>query len=168
MTRRVLLVRHAMPTPDPSSDPARWPLSPEGREAADTLCSRLPADAVLVASDELKAQQTLQPAGAVRVDPRLGEVRRKEPFAGDFRERRLAYVSGRLDDRHVGWERPADVATRFEAVVRESLRESVTPVLGTHGMALTVWLTALGRLDDPGAFWSRLGFPEVVSVDLAV
>ena len=161
--RTVLLVRHAMPSVDPTTDPSTWPLSDEGRAAAADLCARLPGDAVLVASDEVKAWQTLEPAGVVRRDARLGEVVRDEPFGGDFRARRRAYVEG-VD--HSGWEPRSVVAQRFSDAVSDALSSPGTPVLGTHGMALTVWLTSVGALADPGGFWEALPFPALIDVNL--
>jgi hypothetical protein len=40
------------------------------------------------------------------------------------------------------------------------------PVVGTHGMAMTVWLAT--RVDlDPAEFWAALRFPDMIEVDLA-
>lgn len=69
-----MLVRHAMPAVDPATDPATWGLGPEGRAAAAAL--DLPTDALLVASDEPKAIETLESHSSVRVDRGFGEVHR--------------------------------------------------------------------------------------------
>src|SRR5512147_1072223 len=61
----LLLVRHAMPAADPNVAPEEWHLDPSGRSAAAALASMLPDHAVLVASTESKARETLDPAGAV-------------------------------------------------------------------------------------------------------
>jgi 2,3-bisphosphoglycerate-dependent phosphoglycerate mutase len=63
------------------------------------------------------------------------------------------------------------VADRFgAAVTRHSALAAGrhrTLVIGTHGLALTVWLASLMRLDpDPAQFWERLRFPDVIEVDL--
>ena len=39
-------------------------------------------------------------------------------------------------------------------------------VVASHGMAMTLWLTARIGLDAPGAFWSSLRLPDVLAVDL--
>ncbi len=39
---------------------------------------------------------------AIARDPEFDEVRRDEPFDGDYETRRTAWVEGRLDDRHEG------------------------------------------------------------------
>jgi hypothetical protein len=40
-------------------------------------------------------------------------------------------------------------------------------VVASHGMAMTVWLTAAIGLEDPIGFWSELRFPDALAVDLA-
>jgi broad specificity phosphatase PhoE len=161
----LIVVRHAMPVIDASTPPSSWPLSPDGRAAATLL--RLPPDAYLVASAEPKAYQTLAPFGEVARDERFGEIRREgEPFEGNFRELRLTYVEGAA---HPQWEPHADAARRFDAAVADHLaRAGGRPlVVGSHGMILTVWLTARIGLPSPGPFWSAIRFPEAYAVDLA-
>lgn len=58
------------------------------------------------------------------------------------------------------------MAARFD----ESVRRAVTAagdrpvVVGTHGMAMTLWLVSVGVVEDPVAFWETLQFPDVVPV----
>jgi hypothetical protein len=40
-------------------------------------------------------------------------------------------------------------------------------VVASHGMAMTLWLTARVGLTSPGEFWASLRFPDAVAVDLA-
>lgn len=161
------LVRHAMPDVDPAADPATWPLGPEGRAAARQLADMLPSGALLVASEEPKAWQTLDPEGerGILRDRRLGEVRRTEEFNDDFRRLRRSYVCGAVIP---GWEPQAGVARRFGAAAGEAIQRAGRRdvVLATHGMALTVWLTTAISLADPGSFWADLRFPDVLAVDL--
>jgi broad specificity phosphatase PhoE len=155
-----------MPAADASVPPHAWPLSDDGRAAAAAL--RLPPQAYLVASDEPKAWQTLEPAGSVTRDVRFGEVRREgEPWDGPYRELRRSYVDGA---DHPKWERRADVARRFDAAVADHLvlAQGRPLVIGSHGMAITVWLTARVGLAAPGDFWTALRFPEVIAVDLSI
>ena len=145
--------------------PQLWVLSEEGRSAAARL--RFPADAYLVASDEPKAWQTLEPAGPVVRDERFGEVRRDdEPWEGGYRELRRAYVGGA---DHSGWEPRERVVARFDRAVAVHLVRAAgrTLVIGTHGMAMTAWLAARVGPLDPGEFWAGLRFPDVLAVDLA-
>jgi broad specificity phosphatase PhoE len=97
---KLFLVRRAMPVPRPDVPAAAWELSSEGWCQARALARALPADAMLIASCEPKARQTLAPAGSVRSDKRFDEVARDEPYEGDFRARRRAYVTG---TDYTGW-----------------------------------------------------------------
>jgi broad specificity phosphatase PhoE len=140
----IYLVRHAQPAVRRKVAPDRWELTADGRSAAARLAGRLPWDPYLVASDEPKAIQTLHcayPGRAVDTDPRFGEVRRVEPVDDGYAERRRQYVSGTPLPR---WELASAVVARFAAAVTDHLaRADGRPlVIGTHGMALTVWLAA--------------------------
>jgi broad specificity phosphatase PhoE len=161
----LILVRHAMPAYGPEVPAQDWQLSEDGAARATELAAVLPGDAHLVASAEPKAWQTLEPAGPVARDPRFNEVFRTEPWEGDFRARRRAYVDGA---DHPDWEPRVAVVRRFGAGVAHH-RRAAGPrplVVATHGMAMTLWLTAQGCLVDPGTFWAELEFPDVLVVDL--
>lgn len=147
---RLLLVRHAMPE-----------AVAQGRAAARSL--RLPADALLVASDEPKAAQTLHEATGgtpVLVDAGFGEVRRPHGWLPDHRERARAYVDG---VQHDGWEPRAAVVARFDAAIARHATPGRTLVVGTHGMAATAWLAARTAI-EPGPFWAALRFPDIVEI----
>jgi len=161
------VVRHAMPVVDSDQEPARWHLSAEGRRTAAALVRRLPAAALLVASDEPKAWQTLDPTGdgqQVTKDARLREVRREEAFSDDFHVARRAYVDG-MD--HLGWEDRRAVAARMQSAVDDHLAAAGERplVVAGHGMAMTVWFTAAVGLADPGDFWAALRFPDLLAID---
>jgi broad specificity phosphatase PhoE len=142
----LVLVRHAMPVMEPLMLPDRWVLSDEGRAAAGRLA--LAEGARLVASGEPKAIQTLEHAGPVTSDMRFNEVRRVEPFDDNFRAVRRAYVDG-VD--HPDWEPRDEVVARFgEGIASYPDRPLV---VASHGMAMTLWLTARIGLADPGEFW---------------
>jgi len=163
----LILVRHAMPTYRRDAQPHEWQLSEDGRAAAAVLARLLPAGARLVGSAEPKAWQTLEPAGPVHDrDARFNEVSRTgEPWGGDFQVWRRTYVSG---TDHPGWEPRAQVAARFNAGVTDQLaaaRDGAL-VVASHGMAMTIWLTARFGLNDPGEFWAGLRFPDAHLVDL--
>jgi len=162
----LILVRHAMPDIDAQKPPHQWSLSQEGRAAARLLAGALPPDAYLVASTEPKARQTLEPIGEPVPDRRFDEISRIEPWEGEFRQLRRQYVDGA---DHPDWEPRSDVAERFGAAVDEHRDEARDRplVIATHGMAMTVWLTARIGLPDPGAFWADLRFPDAHVVDLA-
>ncbi len=159
----LILVRHASPAYDEHVPPTLWPLSSGGLAAARDL--QLPAGALLVSSDEVKAIQTIEHAGPVIRDSRFGEVRRVgEPWNGPYRELRRSYVEGFA---HEGWEPHSDVVRRFQAAIDEFRvpAGSGALVVATHGMAMTVWLHARGWVSDPGSFWAGLRFPDVIAVE---
>jgi broad specificity phosphatase PhoE len=155
------LVRHAMPAFSPDVPPDRWPLDDDGRRAAAALV--LPPDALLVSSTEPKARQTLEPAGPVVTDARFDEVRRDEPFHGDYRARRRAYVGG---TDHPGWEPRERAVARFAAGVHawRARAGGRALVVCTHGMVMTLWLASVADLPDPAGFWAGLGLPDVIEI----
>lgn len=156
-----------MPVISSDHSPELWELSDEGRLAAAALARLLPPEAYLSSSAEPKAWQTLTPMGEARRDPRFNEVNRMgEPFGGNFRELRRSYVDG-VD--HRGWESREQVRARFDAAIEEhrALAGAAPLVVATHGMALTLWLTARTGLAGPGEFWAGLRFPHLIRVDLS-
>lgn len=163
----LLLVRHAMPAIDPAADPSAWALGAGGLAASRRLARLIPAGALLIASEEPKAWQTLDPDGSadVRRDFRLGEVRRSEAFSDDFRVNRRRYVSG---SQIAGWEQHAEVARRFAGAVRDATAQAGgrDVVIASHGMAITVWLSHAVGLADPGEFREQLRFPDLLAADL--
>jgi broad specificity phosphatase PhoE len=162
----LILVRHAMPDATPETPPNRWTLSDEGRRAAALLRDLLPSGAKLVSSTEPKAWETLGGGPAVIQDARFGEIERpREKWSEDFRAIRAQYVAGAV---HPGWESHHSAAARFQAGVDEHLEAGRTLVVATHGMAMTVWLVALGALAaaDAQMFWRGLRFPDCHAVDI--
>ncbi|MGA5761764.1 histidine phosphatase family protein [Nonomuraea bangladeshensis] len=161
----LLLVRHAMPAYGPTVPSYEWALSTEGWQAAHRLIARLPKDARLVSSNEPKAWQTLGGDDAVVRDRRFDEVTRVEPWEGDYRELRRAYVEGA---DHADWEPRAEVAKRFDAGITEhlALAGGRPLVVATHGMAMTVWVKTRLGLESAGDFWADLRFPDAHLVDL--
>jgi broad specificity phosphatase PhoE len=162
----LILVRHAMPAHGPDVPARDWLLTPEGEVAARSLCEQLPVGARVVASSEPKAIATVGPAGRVIEDRRFDEVSRVEAYDDDFRAQRRAYVDGA---DYTDWEAREDVVGRFAAGVAEHVAaaDGRPVVIASHGMAMTLWLTATIGLDDPGAFWAALRFPDAHVVDLA-
>ena len=163
---KLFLVRHAMPAFGPDIPAAAWELSSEGWCDARALARALPVGAALIASGEPKARQTLEPAGSVQTDERLNEVTRDEPYEGDFQARRRAYVTG---TDYTGWEPRHQVVARFaDGVSFWSAQADGRPlVIASHGMAMTLWLTATVGLADPGAFWADLRLPDLLTIDVA-
>jgi hypothetical protein len=43
-----------------------------------------------------------------------------------------------------------------------------TLIVGTHGLAMTIWLASRCRLEpDPAQFWAALRFPDLIEADLS-
>jgi broad specificity phosphatase PhoE len=149
----------------PDVPAAAWELSSEGRREARALARALPPGALLIASREPKARQTVEPAGSVQTDERFNEVTRDEPYEGDFRTRRRAYVAGK---DYTGWEPRDQVRVRFAEGVRfwAAQADERPLVIASHGMAMTLWLTSTVGLADPGAFWAGLRLPDLLTVDV--
>ncbi len=162
------LVRHAMPEASERVAPDSWVLSQAGRRAARLLRGELPAGAVLLASTETKAIETVALAAGVasslvRQDPDFSEVARPgEPFDDHHRDRRLAWICGALDACHQGWETWSGAAYRFQRGL-DRVAGCDKMVVGTHGMVMTAWLVETGRLpcEAAGDFWAGLLFPAV-------
>ncbi|MEZ5091380.1 histidine phosphatase family protein [Nocardioides sp.] len=171
----LFLVRHAMPEVDPHRSPDSWRLSREGRIAARALRADLPRTPTAVSSPEIKAVETLalgidRPADRIVTDDGFAEVLRPgEPFDDEVAARRRAWVEGRLDGRHDGWETPGEAATRMQSAIDRHRPERAALVVATHGMAMTAWLTACGHVADgaaAGEFWSQLRFPDVIRLGI--
>ena len=160
----LILVPHAMPAFGPRTPPHEWPLGNDGHAAAQVLADALPVGSHLAASAEPKAWQTLEPSGPVVCDPRFNEIRRTEPWEGNYRQLRRADVEG-VD--HSDWEPRTQVVERFGSAIDEhrDIAAGRPLVVATHGMAMTVWLTAGIGLPDPGAFWADLRFPDAHCVE---
>lgn len=149
----------------------RWQLGEEGRAEARSLRSRLSEPAYFVASDEPKAIQTLEELAGetgVAIDPGFREVDRPHIWTENYRDVAAAYLRGLSGG---GWEDHGRVAERFGAAVARHGARSVASgralVIGTHGLAPTVWLATILRLDpSPVEFWQQLKFPDLIDVDL--
>jgi broad specificity phosphatase PhoE len=166
----VVLVRHAMPETDPTVAPERWPLGEASRDAARRLARLLPAEPLVLVSDETRATQTANElvavrGGFVRVDARIGEAHRPDRWHDDYRARGFRYVAGQT---YVGWEPHETVVRRFDAGVRAALgvRADAPLVIVSHGLALTLWLQSVGAVSDVGAFWQDLTFPDAFRVSV--
>lgn len=167
---RLVLVRHAMPAVQPEVPAERWELDELGRAASRALSAVVTEPAYYVSSDEPKALQTLQEMSAghaVVPEPAFREVRRPYHWSDGYREQARAYVDGIT---HEGWEPQDQVVARFSVAVRRHASIAVARrhllIIGTHGLAPTVWLAALLPLrPTAAAFWASLTFPDVIDVD---
>lgn len=163
----ITLIRHAMPTVDPTTPAHTWGLSPEGHHAATAL--RLPTgDCHHAASTEPKAAQTLhaaRPHATVHTDPGFSEILRPhDPTTTGEQHRALAaaYLTG---THHPGWETHDQALTRFDAAITRHATHAHHLIVATHGMVMTLWLTTTLGLDDPVAYWRALTFPDTITLE---
>ncbi|GGN87451.1 hypothetical protein GCM10010112_70100 [Actinoplanes lobatus] len=162
---RILLVRHAMPEIDPGVPAELWRLSAAGRAAARELALLIQPGARFVSSPEPKAMETLaQIAGDTRVavDSGFAEVRRPPAWTGGdvYRAAARAYLNGA---DHEGWEPRDQVVGRFAAAVDRHAAAGGTLVIGTHGLAGTLWLASRHAVGWPAEqFWEALRFPDLI------
>ncbi|WP_417556319.1 NUDIX domain-containing protein [Microbacterium sp.] len=170
--RRITFVRHAMPEVDAAVAPTEWPISAEGSKSASALRLQTGPAVRVISSPERRARETA--ASALTVSPSevdvadsFREVDRQEAVHRGFRDARRAWVAGRLDSRHDGWETPDAAARRFHHGLLAHPAEHL--IVSTHGMVLTAWIVAMGLVrpgDAAVAFWESLAFPDII--DLSV
>jgi broad specificity phosphatase PhoE len=168
----LILVRHARPRIEPDLAPPRWPLSDEGRVAAQALALRLAPlrPIVTVASTEPKAIETAQILVrglglAVAADPAFDEHRREawlfeaDPSAVTARVRRvLAEPGASIDGAETGEAARARFAAGLAAHAARPL------LVASHGTVLSLWLAdRLGM--GAGELWSSLKTPEAFLFD---
>lgn len=165
----LVLVRHSVPEQRPNEIPSQWRLSDQGRARAASIGARVraaisdrPATGA-VSSAETKAIETgeLLAVGSVRVDHRLGEIRKPwYDSPDDLRQATFRYLTGHAVP---GWEDPGDALGRFDAAM-SALIGKVSVVI-THGTVLTLWLSRrVGEL-DPQEFWTSLQMPDAFLFD---
>jgi len=150
------LVRHATVELRLDEPPHTWPLTEEGRAAAEELARRLPRVARVLSSPEPKAAATAAPiaraAGLeVEVDERLREVERAAnlPSYEAHREAVRRYLSAEPVE---GWEPRERALARVRAAVDGVDGAAVV----SHGMLLSL---LLGYSFEE---WARIALPDVI------
>lgn len=166
MTSRtaLVLVRHATPIVDEQTPSRYWGLSEEGHRDAEALAARLDLSAgtAVLSSDEIKARETAEAFADVFVlDRRLREVTR--PWVdGDHQGVARRWLAG---EEIAGWESRPAVVTRMTEAVDEAIgRGGSTLCVISHGLSITVFVSALTDV-DPVVFWSNLEFPDCFRLD---
>jgi probable phosphoglycerate mutase len=150
------LVRHATVELRLDDPPHTWPLTEEGRAAAEELALRLPRVARVLSSPEPKAAATAAPiarvAGVeVEVDVRLREVERASSLPSY--EAHRAAVRRYLGEEPVeGWEPRERALARVRAAVDGVDHAAVV----SHGMLLSL---LLGYSFEE---WGRIALPDVI------
>jgi broad specificity phosphatase PhoE len=150
------LVRHA-PVELRVDEPAStWPLTDEGRAAAEELARALPPISVVRSSPEPKAIGTAEPIARasgveIELDERLREVGRAANFAtyDAHREAVRSYLAGEPVD---GWEPHGRALER----VRDAVVALDDAAVVSHGMLLSL---LLGYSFEQ---WNRIALPDVI------
>ena len=177
--RRLILVKHALPTVVPGVPPARWTLGAAGRASCALLASRLRAynPALIAASDEPKAAETarlladaLGQTTPVRHDHDLREHERgPEDFfaSNDAFHDAVRRLFDRPDERVFGRESAAVAKSRFAVAVDRLLAATPTGdlIVVAHGTVISLFVAARAGL-APFPLWRSLQPPSYVALTL--
>jgi broad specificity phosphatase PhoE len=169
---KLYLIRHAGVAVRPEQPSAQWHLSPEGRAAAAALAEEpfWPGVRGIHTSAEPKAISTAQRIAArhelpVRIEPELREVERPWQGAG-YAETARRYLAG---EAVAGWEPRSEALARVRGCIGRIVARhaDLEVAIVSHGLALTLYLSDLLRLDGEASqrLWSGMGFPDVAVVD---
>lgn len=184
--RRVILVRHAAPLPDPHRDPADWALAESGRMAARQLRVLALFEHVggLFSGPERKQRETLEPL-AHHYELPVGEVSAfAESGAAEWLEGeqfletvRRFFVTPEVAPAH-GWEAARVAAERFARGVDQLMPHFPPVVYQGHvlpgmfavcsgGRVLTAYLQMLEGWNGEEAFkhWERLRMPDIAVLE---
>ncbi len=178
--RRLFLIRHVAPAKIPAVPAREWALSPTGRADAERLAEILtpfaPAiiipgvPAAIVASDELKAQQTAQPLAdrlgmTVEVMPGLHEhERRTADYLDDETfQATMARFFAEPDTLVFGEETANQALARFSRAVEDTLARHPEGdiIIVTHGTVMSLFVAAHSII-KPMDFWWHLHLPAWV------
>lgn len=170
--RQLILVRHAAPAREYAVPAREWPLSPAGRADAERLAHALVpyAPAVIVASDEPKAQETAQPLAdrlglTVHVSAGLREHERRSVgyLGAEAFQAAVARFFAEPDALVFGEETAQQALARFSAAVDEALARfpDGSVALFAHGTVLSLFVAAHSDV-GPMTFWRDLGLPAWV------
>ena len=149
-TRRLILVKHSLPTVAPNVPAPELALSTEGRQRCTALAARLRAYSltVIAASDEPKATETAQ---LLALDHDLREhERRASDFYADQEEFHQAVrtLFARPHDHVFGTETAHAALTRFAAAVDRLIVGTLHGdlIVVAHGTAISLFVAARARL----------------------
>ena len=176
--RKLLLIRHAQPEITPGTPARLWPLSPEGRESAQSLARRIAAEyrpAALFTSSEDKAYETGRIIGShlhlpVENVPDLHEHKREHTswFGPAAWEATLTAFFSRPTELVFGEETAQQALQRFQAAIKGILTVHLSGDLAivTHGTVLTLFVAYHNPQLDALAFWRALKLPDLIVLDM--
>jgi broad specificity phosphatase PhoE len=178
--RRLFLIRHAAPAKDHDVPAREWALSPSGRADAERLAGILtpfaPAMIIpgvpgaIVASDEMKAQQTAQPLAdrlGMTVDVMAGlhehERRIVDYLDDETFQATMARFYAEPDKLVFGEETANQALERFSRAVEETLARHPEGDIAifTHGTVMSLFVAAHSII-KPMEFWWHLHLPAWV------
>ncbi len=170
--RRLCLIRHAAPAKERAAPAREWALSPSGRADAERLAEMLApfAPTAIIASDELKAQQTVQPLAdrlglAVEVIADLHEhERRTVGYLDDATfQATMARFFAEPDALVFGEETASQALARFSRAVEDTLARHPDGDIAivTHGTVMSLFVAAHSII-KPMDFWWHLHLPAWV------
>lgn len=176
-TNRLVLVRHSLPTIDPTVPASQWQLSDEGRYRCKALAAQLAAYALdrVVTSIEPKAAETGQIVARIldlpfETAPDLHEHER--PVAGVFDTRaqfqaQVGSLFAQPGELILGRETADQAHRRFAGAVSSVVAQhpSTNLAVVAHGTVMTLLVARAASL-DPFPFWQRLGLPAFVVLSL--
>ena len=174
--RKLILVKHASPFVMPGTPPQRWRLSDQGRESCIPLAEALRAygPAVIVSSDEPKAQETAQlVAEHLKLASQTAEGLHEHDRSNVPHMRSGEFISHmelffrRPRELVLGRETAEQATQRFEAGVEEVLKThpSGNVTIVSHGTVIALFIARHGG-ENAFALWRKMGLPSLVALSL--
>lgn len=166
---RLILVKHAQPVVDFTRPARTWPLSDDGRAAAEAFAERLrPLAAVsVVGSPEPKASDTGRTIAQAldlpfALEPGLEEHHREtQPFGSQAEfETRVARMFAQPDRLIFGEETADEAHARFAAAIDRVWHEGARIVVA-HGTVIALWAARRNNV-DPFPLWRALSMPSAI------
>ncbi len=171
----LIFIKHAKPQRDDSQPAHRWPLSDEGRAAAELLAHAIKRfePSVVACSDEPKAMQTAQIVAEAlgidyEVDSDLAEHDRTSVPMMPTREfiSSMALLFSRPQQLVLGDETAEQASSRFERAVNRAIEKHFDQNIAivSHGTVLA--LHAAPLLERPEfELWRQMGQPSFLAFD---
>jgi len=176
MSRRLILVKHAMPALEPGVPSREWRLSDAGRARCLPLAEHIAAyqPVIITANAEPKATETARIVGErlgvpIEIVAALHENDRTNLgwLGAEALEERIARFFTEPDRRIIGNETADEAHARFAAAVTDVCTRYPDGNIAVvaHGTVITLFVARLAGL-APFPFWKRLGLPSYVVLSL--
>lgn len=173
---RTLLVRHCESAVDPLSPPETWSLTERGLRQAKSLVRLTSGPAVVLAGNEPKMLQTVEPlaqvlGAEVQRHPEMNESHSEGWLEDDqFLNAVRRFLEDPTASPAPGWETADAAADRFVRKLGQIIgdsHEGTTVVACSGGRVLTAALRRMNLVtsDDAYAMWRDIGMPDVAEVE---